>query len=183
MPMWLKSALRMFKRRYEYALFKACTHMLTHIHVSIYRPLPFLQSNLDHTLLLDQLVNYSCSANWLGQYCASAQLESLNTDVCIHNYILHAGTACRIIYNLSFLHYYTQLKLMIIIDIIIVCGVYKFNPLYGYMHVYYFIIICLMQFLIVVACTTNQTNTIPGVRDVHCSSTCQVRCSVHACYA
>ena len=40
----------------------------------------YLQLNLDASLLVDQVVDYSCATNGAGQYCAIAQLENI-TDV------------------------------------------------------------------------------------------------------
>ena len=36
------------------------------------------------TVLVDQLVDYTCATNGRGQYCAVAQLENV-TDVCAEN--------------------------------------------------------------------------------------------------
>lgn len=41
-----------------------------------------MQLNLDVSLLVDQVVDYSCATNERGQYCAIAQLDDV-TDVCI----------------------------------------------------------------------------------------------------
>ena len=43
---------------------------------------PLIQLNLDVTLLVDQVVDFSCATNERGQYCAIAQLENVN-DVCV----------------------------------------------------------------------------------------------------
>ena len=47
-----------------------------------------MQFNLDLALLVDQVVNHSCSANERGQYCATVQLENVNNDVCIVNVVV-----------------------------------------------------------------------------------------------
>ena len=50
-----------------------------------------MQLNLDVTLLVDQVVDYSCATNEAGQYCAIAQLENI-TDVCALHVLMKAVT-------------------------------------------------------------------------------------------
>jgi len=51
-----------------------------------------LQLNLDASLLVDQVVDYSCATNGAGQYCAIAQLENI-TDVCALHVLMKAVTS------------------------------------------------------------------------------------------